>query len=66
VPDLIVTFLGPRQLWGLARVDIDDRLTGANVKSLVAEIERALTRDSRFVARVDVVPSSGDDQSKPR
>ena len=56
VTELLVTFLGPRRLWVLARVDIDDGLDGAAVKSLVRAIEQALSRDSRFIARVDVVP----------
>ena len=56
IHELVVTFLGPRQLWVLARVDVDDRLDGAGVTSLVGTIEAALTRDSPFVARVDVVP----------
>ena len=56
VTELLVTFLGPRRLWVLARVDIDDGLDGAAVKSLVRAIEQALRRDSGFIARVDVVP----------
>ena len=56
IGELLVTFLGPRQLRVLARVDIDDRLSGADVKSLVAEAEDALCRESRFIVRVDVVP----------
>jgi cation diffusion facilitator family transporter len=56
IGELLVTFLGPRQLRVLARVDIDDRLSGADVKSLVAEAEDALCRESRYIVRVDVVP----------
>jgi len=60
VTDLLVTFLGPRRLWVMARIDVDDELSGAGVKSLIRSIEQALTRDSRFVARVDLVPASRD------
>ena len=56
ITELLVTFLGPRQLRVLTRVDIDDRLSGAEVKSLTAEIEDALIRSSPYIARVDVVP----------
>ncbi|HUM10719.1 MAG TPA: cation diffusion facilitator family transporter [Myxococcaceae bacterium] len=66
VTDLLVTFLGPHRLWVLARVDIDDRLSGAEVKSLVGVIEEALTRDSGFIARVDVVPQSGEPTKRHR
>ncbi len=66
VTDLLVTFLGPHRLWVLARVDIDDRLSGAGVKSLVGAIEQALIRDSGFIARVDVIPRSGEPTRRPR
>ncbi len=58
IPELLVTFLGPRQLWVLARVEVDDQLDGAGVTSLVGAIEVALRRESPLVARVDVVPVS--------
>jgi len=56
VNELLVTFLGPRQLRVLARVDIDDGLSGAEVKSLIAEIEDALCSSSPYIVKVDVVP----------
>ena len=56
IADLLVTYLGPRQLWVLARVEIDDGLDGAGVTALVRSIEAALARASPFIARVDVVP----------
>lgn len=58
VTDLLVTFLGPRRLWVMARIDIDDDLSGAGVKALIRSVEESLTHDSRFVARVDLVPAS--------
>jgi len=56
VMELVVTFLGPRQVRVLTRIDIDDGLTGAEVKSLVVGIEDALCRSSPYIVRVDVVP----------
>src|SRR5262249_58676948 len=35
ISELVVTFLGPRQLRVLARVNIDDSLTGAVVKAMI-------------------------------
>jgi cation diffusion facilitator family transporter len=58
VTELLVTFLGPRRLWVVARIDIDDSLSGARVKELVRSTEDALTRESPFIARVDLVPAS--------
>ena len=58
VTELLVTFLGPRRLWVVARVDIDDALTGARVKELVRATEEALTKESPFIARVDLVPAT--------
>ena len=56
IGELLVTFLGPRQLRVLARVNIDDGLSGTQVKALTAQIEDALCRESRYIVRVDVVP----------
>jgi len=46
ITELVVTFLGPRQLRILARVDIDDGLTGAQVKTLIGRIEDSLCGSS--------------------
>lgn len=56
VTELIITFLGPRRLWVIARIDINDELDGAAVEALIRATEEALTRDSRFIARIDLVP----------
>ncbi|HEY2731128.1 MAG TPA: cation diffusion facilitator family transporter [Polyangia bacterium] len=56
VADLVITFLGPRQLWVIARIGIEDDLSGQGVKELLRAVERALTDDSRFIARIDLVP----------
>ena len=56
VRELLVTFIGPRRLWVLARVDIADGLRGDEVEALVREIESGLQRQSEYIGRVDVVP----------
>jgi cation diffusion facilitator family transporter len=63
VRQLIVTFIGPSQVWVIARLDIDDNLRGDQVKSLVGGIESALKLQSKDIFRVDVVPIGGPDIS---
>ncbi|MGZ6070890.1 MAG: cation diffusion facilitator family transporter [Myxococcaceae bacterium] len=65
VTELLVTFLGPHQLWVLARLEFEDRLDGAGVRSLVRTIEQDLTRSSRYIARVDVTVSPGPSAVQP-
>lgn len=57
VNELIVTFLGPRRVWVVARVDIDDRLSGAQVKEVLGATEGELKRESPYIVRVDLTPS---------
>jgi cation diffusion facilitator family transporter len=59
IGQLLFTFLGPGRLWIVARVDIDDDLRGAQVKSLVGDIESGLKEQTEDVFRVDVVPIGG-------
>jgi cation diffusion facilitator family transporter len=66
VGELLVTFLGPRQLRVLARVNIDDRLDGAQVKALTADIENSLCGESPYIVRVDVVPDERGIPPPPR
>ena len=54
--EVLVTFVGPGQAWVIARLDIDDDLPGAQVKTLVRDIESGMKRESEAVYRVDVVP----------
>jgi divalent metal cation (Fe/Co/Zn/Cd) transporter len=54
VGQLLVTFLGPRRLWVLARIELDGALTGAAVAELLRSTERAIHAQSP--ARVDLVP----------
>jgi hypothetical protein len=43
----------------VARIDIDDGLRGAQVKSLVGGIESGLKQGAEEIYRVDVVPIGG-------
>ena len=56
VTQLLVTFIGPRRAWVVARVAIDEALTGAAVQVLVRAIETLLQHESTVIARVDIVP----------
>lgn len=56
VTELLVTFIGPRRAWVVARVAVDAGLSGADVESLARSAEAALQRESPFIARVDIVP----------
>ncbi len=49
----------------IARLDIDDNLSGDQVKSLVRGIEPGLQSQSRDVFRVDVVPIGGTSGERP-
>ena len=46
IREVLVTFTGPGRAWVTARLDIDDELTGAQVKSLVRGIESGMKRES--------------------
>jgi hypothetical protein len=56
IRELLVTFVGPGRVWIVARIDVDDGLSGAKVKSLVRNIESGLKHESDSIYRVDVVP----------
>jgi cation diffusion facilitator family transporter len=56
IREVLITFTGPGRVWVTARLDIDDGLTGAQVKALVCGIESGMKRESEAVYRVDVVP----------
>ena len=56
ITELLVTFIGPRQAWVVARVAIDEALSGASVEILVRTSEEALKHALPVVARVDIVP----------
>jgi cation diffusion facilitator family transporter len=56
IREVLITFTGPGRAWVTARLDIDDELSGAQVKSLVRGIESGMKRESESVYRVDIVP----------
>lgn len=53
--ELVVTFVGPRRLWVVGRVDIDDTLTGSDVELLVRTTEQVLQESSETIIRADIV-----------
>src|SRR6202035_1045389 len=55
VRELVVTYVGPDQVWVLARIDIAEDLRSSQVTSLVRDIEAGLKRESTYIYRVDVV-----------
>jgi divalent metal cation (Fe/Co/Zn/Cd) transporter len=56
VEELLVTFIGPRQVWVVCRVGIDDALRGDQVEAIVHDLDRSLRDQSAYVHRVDIVP----------
>jgi hypothetical protein len=59
IRQLLATFVGPGRVWIVARVDIEDGLCGAQVKSLVRGIESGLEHESENIYRADIVPIGG-------
>lgn len=53
--ELVVTFVGPRRLWVVGRVDIEDTLTGRDVELLVRTTEHVLQESSETIVRADIV-----------
>ncbi len=60
VNQLLVTFLGPRRLWVVARIAIDGALSGAAMRDLLRATERAIQEQSPVIVRVDLVPRGPD------
>jgi divalent metal cation (Fe/Co/Zn/Cd) transporter len=59
IRQLLATFVGPGQVWIVARVDIDDGLRGAQVTALARGIEAGLKHEWENIYRVDIVPIGG-------
>jgi cation diffusion facilitator family transporter len=57
IRELLFTFVGPGQVWVVARINIDDGLRGGQVRALVRGIESGLKHEAKEVYRVDVVPT---------
>jgi len=55
IRELLTTFVGPNQVWIVARVQLDPGLNGAQVESLVRGIESG-AKQLEYIYRVDVVP----------
>ena len=56
IAELLVSFIGPRRVWVVARVDVDEGLSARTVLALARTIETSLQRQSPFIARADIVP----------
>ena len=56
VTELLVSFLGPRRIWVVARVIVDGGLNGTAIAAMTCATEASLMRASPFIARVDLVP----------
>jgi cation diffusion facilitator family transporter len=59
IRELLFTFVGPGQVWVVARINIEDGLSGAQVGTLVRGIEMSMKHEAKEVYRVDVVPIGG-------
>jgi divalent metal cation (Fe/Co/Zn/Cd) transporter len=56
IRELLFTFVGPGQVWIVARIGIEDGLRGSQVRALVRGIESRMKHAAKEVYRVDVVP----------
>ncbi len=57
-------FVGPRQLWIVARVNIDEHLSAAQIVALSDEAEQRVQAEAPEVLRVDLV-TAGFDRPDP-
>ena len=55
VNELLMTFVGPRRVWVVSRVDVDDSLHGDDVERLVRDTEERLLDVSPIIVRADIV-----------
>jgi len=56
IRELLFTFAGPGRVWIVARISIDDGLSGGQVRALVRGVESGMKRAAKDIYRVDVVP----------
>ena len=54
--ELLVTYVGPQQIWVIARIDVDPALNGDEVEAMVQQADDLLRRTWPEVVRVDLVP----------
>ena len=59
VHELLVFFLGPGQVWVLARVSVEESLRAHEISLLVDKLDCGLRLASKSVARVDIVTADG-------
>ncbi len=64
ISELLVTYIGPDQVWVLARISVGDDLRSDQVTSIVRGIEQGLQQRSKHIYRVDVVPV-GEERGQP-
>jgi divalent metal cation (Fe/Co/Zn/Cd) transporter len=55
VHEVLITFLGPDQVWILARLSVEQTLRANEVSNLVRDLELDLRRASESVRRIDIV-----------
>jgi divalent metal cation (Fe/Co/Zn/Cd) transporter len=55
VRELLITFLGPDQVWILARVSVEPTLRADEVSDLVRDLDETLRRASKSIRRIDIV-----------
>jgi len=58
IRELLVTFVGPGQVWVLTCIEIDKNLSSHDITDVVCGIDLSLRHESKFIYRVDVVPVS--------
>jgi cation diffusion facilitator family transporter len=56
VHELVVSYLGPRRMWVVAHVNVDDALDARTLKQLFRQITETITRELPWIVRVDLVP----------
>ncbi|HSS40543.1 MAG TPA: cation transporter dimerization domain-containing protein, partial [Polyangia bacterium] len=56
VGELLVTYVGPRRLWVVARLDVDHRLDVLSLDRLLSRVENSVHTEIPAVVRVDLTP----------
>ncbi|HTU37736.1 MAG TPA: cation diffusion facilitator family transporter [Acidimicrobiales bacterium] len=58
VGEILTTFVGPNRAWIVARIEVDEGISGAQVVTLVHDIESSVNQLD-YIYRIDVVPIAG-------
>jgi cation diffusion facilitator family transporter len=56
VGELLVTYVGPRRLWVVARLDVDHTLDASSLDSLLSRVQSSVHSEMPAVVRVDLTP----------